>query len=184
MRISLDFVKALEKHFETIFGTGVCPRIWHRDITEDLYFNQMEDIYEVPDVMAAHWLISKDCINKVGGFSPAFPHYGEDDNFVNRCRYHGFKVGIVPSARAVHDADSHPADRKKKIYLTNIFMLVNLQKIFDAYRHPYFMMLHYAIRMSIKLMSMYPLWFYVKHVVNRRTYAQYRNMSKTTAFLS
>ena len=38
----------------------------------------------VPFVMAAHWMLSRDCMEKVGGFSPTFPHYGEDLDYIHR----------------------------------------------------------------------------------------------------
>ncbi len=72
-------------------------------LTEDLYFGRSQDVYTVEWVMAAHWLISIDCLRKVGGFSPTFQQYGEDDNFIDRVHYHGLMVGIVPAAKAVHD---------------------------------------------------------------------------------
>lgn len=58
---------------------------------------------EVPFVMAAHWLMPVDAVRRIGGFSPTFPHYGEDDNVVDRAHYHGYKVGVVTSASAIHD---------------------------------------------------------------------------------
>ena len=43
-------------------------------------------IVEVPFVMAAHWLVSRGALRKVGGFSPAFRQYGEDDRLQLRRR--------------------------------------------------------------------------------------------------
>lgn len=60
-------------------------------------------VVEVPFVMAAHWLVSRQAVETVGGFSPAFSQYGEDDNYIDRLHHFGLKVGIVPDARAVHD---------------------------------------------------------------------------------
>lgn len=61
------------------------------------------DVYDVPFVMAAHWFITRRCIEQTGGFSPTFPHYGEDDNYLSRVSFWGMKTAIVTSARAVHD---------------------------------------------------------------------------------
>ena len=84
-------------------------------LVDDLYFGRLEDVYEVSYVMAAHWLISRKCLEKVGGFSPTFPHYGEDDNYIERVRYWNMKCGIVPLAKAVHDrADSNWSDTKRQ----------------------------------------------------------------------
>lgn len=70
--------------------------------TEDLFFSRVKSIYPVSHVMAAHWLISVQCIKKVGGFSPTFHQYGEDDNYIDRVLFWGMKIGITPSAKAIH----------------------------------------------------------------------------------
>lgn len=62
-------------------------------------------VVEVPFVMAAHWLVSRKAVETVGGFSPAFSQYGEDDNYIDRLHHFGLKVGVVPDAKAVHDRD-------------------------------------------------------------------------------
>jgi GT2 family glycosyltransferase len=61
------------------------------------------DVCEVRFVMAAHWLVRVEAIKQVGKFSELFPYYGQDDDWCNRARFHGWKIGIVPDARAVHD---------------------------------------------------------------------------------
>jgi len=63
--------------------------------------------------MAAHWLISRMCLLKVGGFSPTFTQYGEDNNYIERATYHGFKIGVVPSAKAIHDRANRSITKKK-----------------------------------------------------------------------
>ncbi len=47
--------------------------------------------------------MSRACIEKVGGFSPIFFHYGEDLDYYNRTIYHGFKVGICLDSKVIHD---------------------------------------------------------------------------------
>ena len=68
-------------------------------------FNKQTDtaIINTKFVCGAVWLLTKECIEKVGGFDPAFFFYGEDDNYANRTLYHGFKIGILPSAFICHD---------------------------------------------------------------------------------
>lgn len=66
------------------------------------------NVYEVSFVMAAHWMISRRCLETVGGFSPAFRHYGEDDNWLHRASYHGFKTGFLAGCNAVHDRETRP----------------------------------------------------------------------------
>lgn len=65
----------------------------------------LQQIYEVPFVNAAGWLLSKQILETVGGFDPMFFHYGEDDNYCQRAEYHGFKVGVVPTAFLLHDRE-------------------------------------------------------------------------------
>lgn len=68
-------------------------------------------------VMAAHWMLSRECVEAVGGFSPTFDQYGEDENYVNRAKFFGFGVGVVPSAKAVHDRAKRitPIEKRLKI---------------------------------------------------------------------
>ena len=70
----------------------------------------------VSRIMAAHWLVPRRALEEIGLFDPLFPLYGNDDNWCDRARYHGFKVGIVPSARAVHDRAVREEPKEKVIY--------------------------------------------------------------------
>jgi GT2 family glycosyltransferase len=79
------------------------------------------DVIEVRRVMAAHWLIPRKALETIGLFSPLFPIWGNDDNWCDRARYHGFKVGIVPGARAVHDR-AHREETKEKVIQRNYYM--------------------------------------------------------------
>ena len=81
--------------------------------------------------MAAHWMLRRECIEKVGGFSPAFPHYGEDVNYRDRARFHGFKCGVVESARAVHDRDRRP---RPKDYRMRLKLITAKTRISDPSR--------------------------------------------------
>ncbi|TGV02005.1 glycosyltransferase family 2 protein [Flavivirga rizhaonensis] len=76
----------------------------------ETYWNRKTDtisknIDEVPFVNAAAWLISKQVIEKVGYFEPMFDHYGEDRNYVDRVRFHGYKIVIVKDAKICHDRE-------------------------------------------------------------------------------
>lgn len=91
----LDFL------FSTFVIPQRCPE-FYSDIFSGRY-NKV--IYEAEFVNAASWLISKKCIEKIGGFSPIFFHYGEDDNYCHRVRYHGLKVGVLPTTKIHHAKD-------------------------------------------------------------------------------
>ena len=78
-------------------------------------------ISPVRRVMAAHWLVPRKALEAIGLFDALFPLYGNDDNWCDRARYHGFKIGIVPQARAVHDRVSRE-EPKEKIIFRNYYM--------------------------------------------------------------
>lgn len=73
------------------------------------HLHKKDIVSRVPFVMAAHWMISRKALLSVGGFSPAFDLYGEDDNWIDRAHYFGFEAGVVNAATAIHDR----ADRDK-----------------------------------------------------------------------
>ena len=72
-------------------------------------------------VMAAHWLMPRKALEVIGLFDALFPLYGNDDNWCDRARYHGFKIGIVPQARAVHDRATRE-EPKEKVIFRNYYM--------------------------------------------------------------
>ena len=80
----------------------------------------------VPFVMAAHWMISRKCLEAVGGFSPSFAHYGEDDNFIHRAQYHGFRCGILSSSGAVHDREMRPMTKRASMRLKCVASVVKV----------------------------------------------------------
>lgn len=119
-------IQANEKHLDQNFNLVVSRC---RELIDDLFRNELLSIYSVPSVMAAHWLITKDCLKKVGGFSPTFPHYGEDNNYTERALFHKFKVGIVPKAKAIHDREFRKPTIKKEKYMAYISLLILLSNI-------------------------------------------------------
>jgi GT2 family glycosyltransferase len=79
----------------------------NKDFFSDYMLNKsIKPIYTVPFVNAAGWLISRECLEIAGGFDPIFFHYGEDDNYCQRVIYHGFKIGVVPEAKLLHDREN------------------------------------------------------------------------------
>jgi GT2 family glycosyltransferase len=93
--------KSLDILFSSFIEPKFCP-----DFYSDCYLNKLEDrIYEAHFVNAAAWLLTRNCIETIGGFSPVFYHYGEDNNYCDRMRYHGLKLGIYPFSRVCHDKE-------------------------------------------------------------------------------
>lgn len=91
-------------------------------------------VIEIPFIMAAHWLISIDCVRQVGGFAPLFTHNGEDDNYCDRARYHGFKVGVCTSSEAIHDRSLREMTKERKMSLScltgNLARMANINATF------------------------------------------------------
>ncbi|WP_298236984.1 glycosyltransferase family 2 protein [uncultured Algibacter sp.] len=72
------------------------------DINRQLFSKQ---IYEIPFVNAAAWLLPRKTIETVGGFDPIFYHYGEDINYTQRNEYHKLRIGVVSQIYVLHDRE-------------------------------------------------------------------------------
>lgn len=78
--------------------------------------SEPDKVVEVKRIMAAHWLVPVGALKTVGPFEEEmFPLYGQDDDWCNRVRYHGLKVGVVPGAKAVHDRAQRREPKEKVI---------------------------------------------------------------------
>ena len=99
-----------------------CPRRALKDVQR----RRSGKVYDVEFVMAAHWLISRECLENVGGFSPAFTHYGEDDNYVHRAQAKGYKVSVHSGALAVHDRDDRPMSKESAMRLKCVASVVKI----------------------------------------------------------
>lgn len=102
---------ALDYNFSIFASPSRCKKLF-----SDIFLDRTEDkIYKTDFINAAAWLISRDCIEKVGGFSPVFFHYGEDDNYCQRVRFHKLSIGILPNAKIYHDREN----RNKNLYFND-----------------------------------------------------------------
>lgn len=73
--------------------------------SDNILNKSIKEVYPVPFVNAAGWLISRKCIENVGGFDPMFEHYGEDENYCQRVLFKGFQIGVVPGSYIFHDRE-------------------------------------------------------------------------------
>jgi GT2 family glycosyltransferase len=83
-------------------------------LKHQLLRHPLQEVYPFEFVNAALWLVSRECLKKVGGFNPYFFHYGEDRDYVNRLHYHGLKLGVVPTAFARHNRKQEDSEFKKQ----------------------------------------------------------------------
>jgi GT2 family glycosyltransferase len=120
----------LDYRFSLCCNEKDCP-----GFLSDVFLKTPKDIYTINFVNAALWLISKDCLLKVGLFDPIFPHYGEDDDYINRVKGHGFKVGISPLFVGYHNREDRPfSEKRDKVlrYLGYLSILKDINKSFVA----------------------------------------------------
>lgn len=96
-------------------------------ILDSLFLNRDKAsmVFDVEFVNAACWLISKDCLKKVGGFNPYFFQYAEDREYANRVLFHNYKIGVVSSIYVKHDREQRDSHKKNQI-IEKLLIEVNL----------------------------------------------------------
>ena len=89
--------------FDVKFCDYCCTNSLNHLIAQGLYFKN-GGVYQVSFVNAAAWLITRNCIEIIGGFNTLiFKHYGEDYNYCHRIKYHGLKIGICTETHIYPD---------------------------------------------------------------------------------
>ena len=90
------------------------------EIVNDMVLNNPNELYIVQKINAAAWMIDRQTIENIGGFDPIFFLYGEDNNYLQRIHYHGYKLAFVPDSIIHHDRIVHgDAKAYKKFELRN-----------------------------------------------------------------
>ncbi|MFR9627827.1 MAG: glycosyltransferase [Rikenellaceae bacterium] len=149
----------LDKNF-----AAACAK--NREIFSDYVLGQKnKTLYDVNFVMAAHWLISRECLLKVGVFSPVFYHYGEDDNYIHRAKYHNFRIGVATDALGVHDREYRETSKEKAIYMIVLPFLIISSNInyplFLSIVKAYIKTIYSAIIQSYKYRDIFILLKYI-----------------------
>jgi GT2 family glycosyltransferase len=93
---------------------------------------EKENHFETSFCNAAAWLLTRNCVEKVGTFNENFKHYGEDRNYCERAKFHDFKIAIVKENKVLHDRAQKITPEKAlklaKIKLLTIFLNPNKTK--------------------------------------------------------
>lgn len=172
-------LQANMEHLDVNFRSNIIRVYENNDYFEDLIFNRSSIIRQVKFAMAAHWLLPIETIKNVGLFSPAFPHYGEDANYVDRAMYHGYKIGIVTDALAVHDRESRVNSEEKRYYLDwyilTIYKISSLKERFSKINYYYSKNL---LREVFLRGHFYPIKYTFKLLCNIKTILKYKEQSK------
>ena len=98
----------------------------------DMSRNSAKDLYEIKGINAAAWLMSRKCLSEIGGFSPAFFHYGEDDNYSDRVLYHGGKIALSPLSAVCHDREKRIKKNKNEAIIKRIYDMSRPEKKIKA----------------------------------------------------
>ena len=80
------------------------------ELLSDIFLRKFKNIYEIPFVNAAAWLLNIKNFEKIGFFDPDFFMYGEDTDLINRVLYHHNKLGITPLANICHAREYRTKD--------------------------------------------------------------------------
>lgn len=98
-------------------------------LVDDFLLAKPKQIYEIGEICAACWLMPVSMLRTIGGFNPLFFHYGEDNNYYQRLKYHGIPVFLVPQALMYHNREVHgnmTVYKKKWIYRRLLFVATNI----------------------------------------------------------
>lgn len=173
-------IQANERHLDTNFLAFASKS---EDLIESSIFRKKGSLFESPFIMAAHWLISRKCLETVGLFSPSFIHYGEDDNYCDRALFHGFRIGFTTKAYAIHDRENRPTDKKKKLYLENTRRIVLLSRP-NGINYSFLFMFKDCMLSMRKNRSFAPAWYLLSIAKNWSEMQKNKETSKGTgAFL-
>lgn len=110
-------------HLDRLFSHHIAEASGIRELLSDaLLRGETADIYNIDFINAAIWLLSRECITRVGLFNPAFDHYREDNEYTDRVRYHGFSVSLAPACHAYHERaqDLQPEGLTVERYLSMV----------------------------------------------------------------
>lgn len=112
-------------HFNILFDDGAR----NYELMSDFYFGIKKEVYKVQYVNAAAWLMPRTTLENIGGFDPIFMHYEEDDDYLNRMKYHQMNVGLCANVQVVHDHTtfsnvlSHVQSRREQYILLDLLDL-------------------------------------------------------------
>ncbi|MBR2089668.1 MAG: glycosyltransferase family 2 protein [Fibrobacter sp.] len=178
--------QANENHLDFNFGATLSKWDANTKVCEDLLMRQKKEVVPFPRIMAAHWLICRSCLINVGGFSPAFFHYGEDNNYADRAWHKGYKVGVVMNAIGIHDREIRVDSDEKKCLLEFCSKISDIcgfkmstKEILWNYTYEIVLCLLFSRKLLLRRFN-----YYIKFLLSIRKYQKAKqNSIKQGAFL-
>ena len=160
------------------------------DFISDLYFNRMKTLYNVPYVCAVCWLLPISTVKNIGGFDPLFYHYCEDDNYIQRIKYFGYKIGICPKVSISHDIEHRMKEHRDVNLDWKKYVLLNLANINADYdidkllKNRLKIIIVQIIRLNRKLLKKsYPEYKYIKKIKSALIHSRTQNKIKQANWL-
>lgn len=135
-------------------------------------------VVDVPFAMAAHWLVPVEVIKKVGGFSPAFKQYGEDDNYVERLQHFDYAIAVVPAAKAVHDRSNRQLTKEQRMKLKLVSSKVRISRPWGLFSMRVLWELLMLMAMSAKNWSLIPISSIPELISSLKSLYEYRLKSQ------
>jgi len=161
-----------------------------QDFVSDAYFNRVKELYEVPFACAVCWLLPIKTIREIGGFDPIFYHYGEDDNYIQRVHFFGYKIGICPKVSVCHDIENRSDNYRdenldwKKYLLLNLADIrqeINIRKILNTKLKTFLLQI---LRLNKKLLKKtYPEYKYIRDIQSELIHSREQNKIKQPNWL-
>ncbi len=153
------------------------------DLVSGLHTKKTFDVYPIKFVMAAHWFISRDCLEIVGGFSPLFFHYGEDGNYLDRVRYYNYNIGLCTGLKVVHDREFRRESIEKKLYIGNISIWVGFANINKTFLVSLVRFYYYLLKLNFKFIILHkkiklPVTYIIRGVFKFPSFYKNREKSK------
>lgn len=81
----------------------------------DLILYRQEEFYRTGFLPGAVWLVRREVFKIAGFFDSLFFMHGVDHDYYYRMKYHGFEMGFVPQAKAVHAYSVNVEDPKAAV---------------------------------------------------------------------
>jgi GT2 family glycosyltransferase len=152
--------KELDKNFSTYIPFNSLSELNYANSDYPL-------LQETNFVNAAAWLLSKECILKVGGFDPLFNHYGEDRDYCYRATYHGLTIGVATNTTIIHDRSYTLNNNYRKVRNTLLTMaLAHIKNINYSLGWNYYSWFVLQIREMVKALLKIDIVMFYYLIIN------------------
>jgi GT2 family glycosyltransferase len=166
---------AIDERFESYIGGKNCP-----NLLGDVLLDKLNDFYLCGFVNAAAWFVPIKTIKTVGFLDPLFFIYGEDANYLQRTRFMGMKIYLVPKSIVYHDRESRKGSLnfKSNKHEINTEFLKNALNIKLGFRRMFRNQLMYSLHLIKKGQPIYCLMGILTLLVKGPKILQHRKLYK------